>query len=396
MAKNWSKIRLGDICQTNKSTYSLSEKWDYVNYLDTGNLTQDKVSDYQHIVLGQDKLPSRARRKVEVDDILYSTVRPNQLHYGIAKKLLPNTLVSTGFAVITVDKEKANSDFIYYYLTQNDVTETLQAIGEQSTSAYPSIKPSDIENLEISLPTLEEQEVIAHTLRSLDQKIEVNREINHHLAEILQVNLAQQLNEVHEKYRIGDLELTVSDHVANGSFKSLKENVELVEKPDYALFLRNVDLKNKLNGDRRYVTESSYEFLKKSRLYGHEVIISNVADVGSVHRVPKMNMPMVAGNNVVFLQADNGLLTDYLYVYFNSRLGQHDIESITSGSAQQKFNKTDFRNLEIPILNDKIIRNQITPLLRYMDNVNGEISRLIELRDSLLPRLMSGEISVTD
>lgn len=134
MAKNWSKIRLDDICQTNKSTYSLSEKWDYVNYLDTGNLTQDKVSDYQHIVLGQDKLPSRARRKVEVDDILYSTVRPNQLHYGIAKKLLPNTLVSTGFAVITVDKEKANSDFIYYYLTQNDVTETLQAIGEQSTS----------------------------------------------------------------------------------------------------------------------------------------------------------------------------------------------------------------------------------------------------------------------
>lgn len=181
MAKNWSNIRLGDICQTNKSTYSLSEKWDYVNYLDTGNLTQDKVSDYRHIVLGQDKLPSRARRKVEVDDILYSTVRPNQLHYGIARKLLPNTLVSTGFAVITVDKEKANSDFIYYYLTQNDVTETLQAIGEQSTSAYPSIKPSDIENLEISLPTLEEQEVIAHTLRSLDQKIEVNREINHHL-----------------------------------------------------------------------------------------------------------------------------------------------------------------------------------------------------------------------
>ena len=83
MAKNWSNIRLGDICQTNKSTYSLSEKWDYVNYLDTGNLTQDKVSDYRHIVLGQDKLPSRARRKVEVDDILYSTVRPNQLHYGI-------------------------------------------------------------------------------------------------------------------------------------------------------------------------------------------------------------------------------------------------------------------------------------------------------------------------
>ena len=181
MTENWTKIRLGDVCQTNVSTYSLSEKWDYVNYLDTGNLTQDEVAKYQHIVLSQEKLPSRARRKVEVNDILYSTVRPNQLHYGIVKNLLSNTLVSTGFAVITVDKMKANSDFIYYYLTQNDVTETLQAIGEQSTSAYPSIKPSDIEKLELKLPPLKEQETIAHTLRRIDGKIEVNRKINHHL-----------------------------------------------------------------------------------------------------------------------------------------------------------------------------------------------------------------------
>ena len=120
MTQKWSKIRLGDICQTNQSTYSLSEKWDYVNYLDTGNLTQDQVTEYQHIVLGVDKLPSRARRKVKPNDILYSTVRPNQLHYGIVKNLLPNTLVSTGFAVISVDEEKANSDFVYYYLMSTE------------------------------------------------------------------------------------------------------------------------------------------------------------------------------------------------------------------------------------------------------------------------------------
>ncbi|MDR1017881.1 MAG: restriction endonuclease subunit S [Lachnospiraceae bacterium] len=192
------------------------------------------------------------------------------------------------------------------------------------------------------------------------------------------------------------MDLIVSDHVANGSFKSLKENVELVESPDYALFLRNVDLKNNLNGERRYVTESSYSFLKKSHLDGHEVIISNVADVGSVHRVPKTGIPMVAGNNVIFLKADNGYLTDYLYVYFNSRLGQHDIATITSGSAQQKFNKTDFRNLEIPILSDEVIKNEITPLLHYIDNSKNEISYLTKLRNALLPKLMSGKITVTD
>ncbi|MGO3835979.1 restriction endonuclease subunit S [Lactococcus cremoris] len=369
---------------------SISEYWNgsipWLSVKDFGNddryvfetektITNEGLNNSSTKLLQKDDIIISARGTVGELAMLPFPMAFNQSCYGIRPK-----------------DDSIDKTFLYYLLRNS-----VQLLRKNTHgSVFDTITRDTFKGIEVEVPSIEEQVKIAGILSSLDDKIAENKKINHHLAEILQVNLAQQLNEVHEKYRIGDLELTVSDHVANGSFKSLKENVELVEKPDYALFLRNVDLKNKLNGDRRYVTESSYEFLKKSRLYGHEVIISNVADVGSVHRVPKMNMPMVAGNNVVFLQADNGLLTDYLYVYFNSRLGQHDIESITSGSAQQKFNKTDFRNLEIPILNDKIIRNQITPLLRYMDNVNGEISRLIELRDSLLPRLMSGEISVTD
>ncbi|BBE39923.1 putative type-1 restriction enzyme specificity protein MG438 [Streptococcus dysgalactiae] len=335
----------------------------------------------------EEGLKGSSARLMPKNTILFSSRAP------IGYVAIAENEVSTnqGFKSI-VPNDDTDYLFLYYLLKFNK--DKIENMGSGTT--FKEVSGKTVKAIDVTVPSnKEKQHEIAKILGSLDDKIENNRKINHHLAEILQVNLTQQLNEFHEKYRIGDLDLTVSDHVANGSFKSLKENVELVEKPDYALFLRNVDLKNKLNGDRRYVTESSYKFLKKSRLYGHEVIISNVADVGSVHRVPKMNMPMVAGNNVVFLQADNGLLTDYLYVYFNSRLGQHDIESITSGSAQQKFNKTDFRNLEIPILNDEIIHTQITPLLRYMDNINGEISRLIELRDSLLPKLMSGEISVT-
>ncbi|OHY30624.1 hypothetical protein BI362_05090 [Streptococcus parauberis] len=377
---------------------NLSEVSDYVNervkvenltvenYISTENMLPNKGGIDKAIKLPAAKTTSLYSK----GDILLSNIRTYFKKIWYAEK---DGGCSNDVLVVRARGE-IEPKFLYYVLSNDKFFEYSSATSKGTK--MPRGDKSAIMQYQIPDMPLEEQRTIVSVLSALDDRIAENKKINHHLAEILQVNLAQQLNEVHEKYRIGDLELTVSDHVANGSFKSLKENVELVEKPDYALFLRNVDLKNKLNGDRRYVTESSYEFLKKSRLYGHEVIISNVADVGSVHRVPKMNMPMVAGNNVVFLQADNDLLTDYLYVYFNSRLGQHDIESITSGSAQQKFNKTDFRNLEIPILNDKIIRNQITPLLRYMDNVNGEISRLIELRDSLLPRLMSGEISVTD
>ena len=180
--EGWVQVKLGTICTINKHTYSQSEHWQYVNYLDTGNLSEDLVLTYQSIVNGHDKLPSRAKRKIEYNDILYSTVRPNQKHYGIMKHILPNTLVSTGFVVISVNQEVADSDFIFYYLIQDSVTQLLQAIGEQSTSAYPAIKPKDIANLTLKLPPIVVQKEIAKTLRVLDDKIQNNKKINHHLA----------------------------------------------------------------------------------------------------------------------------------------------------------------------------------------------------------------------
>ena len=175
-------MRIGDFCKTNLCAYSEKEKWGEIHYLDTGNITRGKVAEIQTLVPGIDTIPSRARRKVQVNDIIYSTVRPNQRHYGIIKAHDPNMLVSTGFVVITVDTRIADPDFIYYFLTQDDVVETLEAIGEQSTSAYPSIKPVDIENLEIELPPLEAQKAAGAMLRQLDRKCAVNDEINDNLA----------------------------------------------------------------------------------------------------------------------------------------------------------------------------------------------------------------------
>ncbi len=173
--------KLGDICKTNLSSYSKSDKWTFVNYLDTGSITENKINEIQYINLKNEKLPSRAKRKVEIDDIIYSTVRPNQLHYGIIKQIPYNFLVSTGFITIKINKSIASPKYIFYYLTQNEITEHLSAIAEQSTSAYPSIKASDIENLEINLLPLETQKKIASILSALDNKIELNNKINENL-----------------------------------------------------------------------------------------------------------------------------------------------------------------------------------------------------------------------
>ena len=182
MMEAWRKIRLGDACMVNTDSYSHKEAWTFVNYLDTGSITNNRIDSIQHIDLNIEKLPSRARRKVKKNSIIYSTVRPNQRHFGIIKSQPENFLVSTGFAVIDTEPQLLDADYLYYLLTQTALVEALHAIAEQSTSAYPSIKASDIEDLIIDIPDLATQKKIASVLGCLDRKMLQNTEINDNLA----------------------------------------------------------------------------------------------------------------------------------------------------------------------------------------------------------------------
>ena len=178
----WKNIRLGDVIRTNVASYSAKDSWEYINYLDTGNITENIIADIQHINLEKEKLPSRAKRMVKYNSIIYSTVRPNQRHYGIIKLMPDNFLVSTGFTVIDVNEAIVDADYIYFLLTQDKYVELLQAIAEQSVSAYPSIKASDIEKLNVILPSVVEQKKIATVLKLLSDKMLLNSELNKNLA----------------------------------------------------------------------------------------------------------------------------------------------------------------------------------------------------------------------
>ena len=140
----WQTVLLGDCIVKNNSTYSPKEVWPFVNYIDTGNITENRISEIQTMIGGKSKLSSRARRKIGAGDIVYSTVRPDQRHFGLVKEVPQNFLASTGFAVIRGKDDKAIADFMYWFLTQDHIVGHLQAIAEQNTSAYPSISPSDI------------------------------------------------------------------------------------------------------------------------------------------------------------------------------------------------------------------------------------------------------------
>lgn len=183
---DWKKLTLKQCIEMEVSNYSEKEAWPFINYLDTGNITMNIIKEIQHLVVGRDKVPTRARRKIKPGDIVYSMVRPNQRHFGLIKHPPENFLVSTGFAVLRGKPGIAHTDFIYYLLAQEHIVDYLQAIAENSTSAYPSIRPHDLEQLEIQLPSLPKQRDIAHILGTLDEKIELNRRMNETLEEMAQ------------------------------------------------------------------------------------------------------------------------------------------------------------------------------------------------------------------
>ena len=144
----WNIEKIGNFVKTNISCIDKRYPFQTIKYLDTGNLYAGEIAELQTMALSD--APSRAKRLVTHNDILISTVRPDQKHYGIFKRPPKDLVVSTGFCVVT--SVKVDPHFIYLLLTTNEMTEYLHSIAEGSTSTYPSLKPSDIENLEFQLP----------------------------------------------------------------------------------------------------------------------------------------------------------------------------------------------------------------------------------------------------
>ena len=182
--KTWSNITLGECAIINDHTYRLSEQWPFINYLETGQITDNQITNLHHFDTSKDKIPASARRKVRPGDIVYSTVRPNKNHFGRIKDIPDNFLVSTAFAVIRGKPYVADTSYIYYYITQKEIIEYFHTLAEHSSSAYPSLQMRDLEELQILLPPIEQQQSIAHILETFDNKMHLNQQMNKTLEEM--------------------------------------------------------------------------------------------------------------------------------------------------------------------------------------------------------------------
>lgn len=152
LPEGWRMGTLGEICEVNTDNISSKNNIKLLSYLDSSSVTQNVFDRYQIFNHVKDEIPSRAKRKVRYNDIIYSTVRPNLKHYGIIKDNVENVVVSTAFAVIRSCCDYISNELLYLILTENKNTELLQGIAEMSKATYPSITPEDIMNLKVLIP----------------------------------------------------------------------------------------------------------------------------------------------------------------------------------------------------------------------------------------------------
>lgn len=384
-------MRLGDCCKTNLHTYSDKEKRSLIRYLDTGSITEGRIDEIQTLYPGVDKIPSRARRKASFGDILFSTVRPNQKHYGIIEAGTENLLVSTGFTVVTVDTTIADPYFIYYYLTQSSVIESLQAIAEQSTSTYPSIKPSDIEDIELDLPELETQKKIGSTLRMLDRKIALNEEIND--------NLQQQLFSLYENMA------TASPCLKEYTLSNLCDFQEGYVNPPQThpeyfdgevKWLRAVDINESfIIETSRTLTKAGFESAKKSALLFEPNTIA-ISKSGTIGRLGIIADYMCGNRAVINIAPHDTNMLAFIYCFLKSK--QREFPDMAVGSVQKNLYVSLLEPLSVSIPDNESLTafNAVgASILGMIHNNCVENTDLANLRDTILPKLMSGEIDVS-
>lgn len=373
----WLTIRLGSVVRTNTTSYSPKEGWKYVNYLDMGNITENVIDAIQHIDLENEKLPSRAKRKVQMNSILYSTVRPNQKHFGIIKSMPKNFLVSTGFVVIDVIPEKADADYLYFWLTQNIVVEQLHAIAEQSVSAYPSIKASDIENLEIALPPLTVQKSIASILKSISDKMSHNSSINE--------NLEQQISALYESW-FENFDLT------NGVCPESWNNQELSTITEISNGKRPPIKAESCSKETPIPIVGAASVMGFTSEANHTDKILVTGRVGTHGVVQRFNTPCWTSDNTLVIKSS-------YYEFTNQILQRIDYSAMNRGSTQPLITQGDMKKVSILLPDVETLAKFETfagTMMNQWEANKQENVKLASLRDTLLPKLMSGELDVSD
>ena len=380
-------VKLKEIADFNKESIGKNSNYEFINYLDTANITNGAIDTIVRMPI--EEAPSRAKRVVHNNDMVYSTVRPNLCHYGILDSPVENMIVSTGFTVISC-KDDVNPYYVYNYLTQNDITSQLHSIAENSTSAYPSIKPSDLESIEIKLPKLDIQNKIAKILTDIDKKIKINNEINNNLSEQLKTIFndwfeSKMSSGLPDNWKIVNLQEVST--FSQGVQVPIEEQIEK-PKEGFVRFIRIVDITQGSDKEIRYIEDRD-----RGHVIENEIFMTRYGTPGIISR----NYNGIIANNLFKITPSNDMTSNYLYSALSVDRIQKYIRGNATSSTMPAISFSTLNNQKIIIPDCETLEkfDKYSETIREKQlNITNENNELQQLRDTLLPKLMNGEIDL--
>lgn len=150
---------------------------------------------------------------------------------------------------------------------------------------------------------------------------------------------------------IGKIISLLTDYHANGSYQTLNEHVKLLDKKDYALMIRTVDFEtDDYETNSKYLSESSYNFLEKTKMFGGEIVINKIGNAGRVYFLQNLDRPVSLGMNQFMIKTSENINNYYLYIYLISYYGKKLLERRITGAVPLSIDKQSVKNVIVPIL----------------------------------------------
>ena len=288
-------------------------------------------------------------------------------------------------------KDRIKSEYLYYYLLSIQPQIELLANG----SVQQNLSKEILADYDINVPkNYQDLKNIVWILKNIDQKIENNKSINKNLFNIIDFIFKDYVGDYE------DLEIVSLSENTQEIIRGF--NSKYVEKSNIKNFNQKVNKGTFLEKQHFKYLDENIEIPKAKFAKKRDVLVNSLGDgtVGRPHYYNEDTDNVVVDQHITIIRANEDLIpSTYIYEYLKNSTGQYHLDSLISGSTGMlMLNISEIRNLKIPILDKKNLREfdtTVTPLFDKITKNFEEIYCLSKLRDTLLPKLMSGEIDVS-
>ena len=382
--EEWKEYRLGEIAtfsqgiQVDIKSQFLQKEEGYIRFVRIVDYTKQGEEQPRYIQRPNDRY---IVSETDLVMIRYGSQTAGKIVRGISGAIANNT-----FKVI-LNQNVALNNFVYYYLSQNSIREYFMR--SQASSTMPAITFEMMGNLKVALPTLQTQQKIASILSSLDDKIEVNRRINEQLDELAQALFKSWLQKAKEKRTIGDMCNNILDYS-----KCSYDEVVLVNSSDVTRGIfehHNYSPNNELKG----------HFKKRFRMY--DVLYSEIRPRNQHYAYCLFDPDKyIASTRLMILRNKENIVSSsilYSYILLNSVQEEFTLKTETRSGTFPQGKFEDMAQITLPyhpIEQQTEMTDFLNAVYDKMWTNQQEITHLTTLRDTLLPKLMSGEIDVNE